>query len=415
MASIGKNGKSKRLWLYHSKPKKQIGLGQITARQQREILRIVEPLEEAAKLGIDATQEQLRAADKLSPKLREKLRDAGLLNGLNTRLTIGEFGRDWVGSRTNDLSAKRKQDYLTTIRMLESFFGSDKVLNDVTVGDAKAYRASLAQEVAEATVAFRIKMIKCLFSAAVDYGHLISNPFEKVKSGSQTNDRFVYISTDIIDAIIEDVTCPEWKAMITLWRYAGLRAQEPLHLTWDCVDWDNRKLTVIEPKNSRERVIPLWSEVEAILSVLFHKAKVGEARIITKYKIGQKLGTQFSRIIKRAGFEVWTKPIQNLRASCQNDLEEAGYRMTAVCSWIGNSKPVAQKHYLKPTEADFEKALGSKIDLQIDLHDTEEVSTANQTYQLNLKNKAMPVGAAACDTAEIEKHAQQDSNLRPTD
>ena len=89
--------------------------------------------------------------------------------------------------------------------------------------------------------------------------------------------------------------------------------------------------------------------------------------------------------------------------------------MTAVCSWIGNSKPVAQKHYLKPTEADFEKALGSKIDLQIDQHDTEQVSTAGQTFQLNLKNKAMPVGAAACDTAEIEKHAQQDSNLRPTD
>ena len=53
--------------------------------------------------------------------------------------------------------------------------------------------------------------------------------------------------------------------------------------------------------------------------------------------------------------------------------------------------------------------------LQIDQHDTEEVSRENQTYQLNLKNTAMPVGAAACDTAEMEKHAQQDSNLRPTD
>ena len=292
---------------------------------------------------------------------------------------------------------------------------SDKVLNDVTVGDAKAYRASLAQEVAEATVAFRIKMIKCLFNNAVDFGHIQTNPFAKVKSGSQTNDRFVYISTDTIDTIIEEVSCIEWKAMITLWRYGGLRAQEPLHLTWECVDWDNRRLAVKEPKNKRVRVIPLWPEVEFALSVLFDNAKVGEPRVITKYKIGQKLGTQFSRIIKQAGFEVWGKPIQNLRASCQNDLEEAGYRMTAVCSWIGNSKPVAQKHYLKPTEADFEKALGSKIDLQIDQHDTEQVSTAGQTFQLNLKNKAMPVGAAACDTAEIEKYAQQDSNLRPTD
>ena len=56
MASIGKNGKGKRLWLYHTKPKRQIYLGKVSARQEREILRIVEPLEEAVKLGIEATQ-----------------------------------------------------------------------------------------------------------------------------------------------------------------------------------------------------------------------------------------------------------------------------------------------------------------------------------------------------------------------
>ena len=230
MASIGKNGKSKRLWLYHSKPKKQIGLGQITARQQREILRIVEPLEEAAKLGIEATQEQLRAADKLSPKLREKLRDVGLLNGLNARLTIGEFGRDWIDGRS-DIKAERRQHYRTTIKMLEEYFGADKVLNDVSVGEAKAFQTDLAQKVSANTVAGRIKMAKCLFGAAVDFGHIFSNPFEKVKSTLQPNDdRFFYIPKETIDAIIEDVTCPEWKAIITLWRYAGLRAQEPLHL-----------------------------------------------------------------------------------------------------------------------------------------------------------------------------------------
>jgi hypothetical protein len=32
-------------------------------------------------------------------------------------------------------------------------------------------------------------------------------------------------------------------------------------------------------------------------------------------------------------------------------------RMTVICSWIGNSKPVAAKHYLKVTDEDFTKAL----------------------------------------------------------
>ena len=66
-------------------------------------------------------------------------------------------------------------------------------------------------------------------------------------------------------------------------------------------------------------------------------------------------------IIKRAGFDVWPKPIQNLRASCQNDLEAAGHRITAVCNWIGNSKLVASRHYLKVTEEDFQRALKKNI------------------------------------------------------
>ena len=415
MASIGKHGKGKRLWLCHKAPVRvQIYLGQITKRQEREILRIVEPLEDAVKLGIEATASELRSADDLNDKLREKLREHGLLKGLNARLTIGEFGRPWVESR-KDISAKRQQDYLKTIGMLEDYFGTDKVLNDITVGEAKSYRSALAQEVAEATVAFRIKMIKCLFNNAVDFGHITSNPFEKVKSGSQDNDRFVYVSKGTIDTIIDDVTCPEWKAMITLWRYGGLRAQEPLHLNWDDVDWANRRLTIHDVKRNRERVIPLWSEIEAALAGLFETADEGQVRIITKYKVGQKLGTQFTKIIKQAGFEVWPKPMQNLRASCQNDLESAGHRMTAICSWIGNSKPVAAKHYLKVTDEDFTKALDEDMVIQRVMHDTEQPCAVVIEDILNTQNTAIPVDAQVCLKPKTPQYAQQDSNLRPTD
>ena len=415
MASIGKHGKGKRLWLCHKAPVRvQIYLGQITKRQEREILRIVEPLEDAVKLGIEATVSELRSADDLNDKLREKLREYGLLKGLNARLTIGEFGRPWVENR-KDISAKRRQDYLKTIGMLEDYFGTDKVLNDITVGAAKSYRSALAQEVAEATVAFRIKMIKCLFNNAVDFGHITSNPFEKVKSGSQDNDRFVYVSKGTIDTIIDDVTCPEWKAMITLWRYGGLRAQEPLHLNWDDVDWANRRLTIHDVKRNRERVIPLWPEIEAALAGLFETADEGQVRIITKYKVGQKLGTQFTKIIKQAGFEVWPKPIQNLRASCQNDLEIEGHRMTAICSWIGNSKPVAAKHYLKVTAEDFTKALDEDMVIQRVMHDTEQPCAVVIEDILNTQNTAMLADAQVCSSSKRTQYAQQDSNLRPTD
>jgi hypothetical protein len=151
------------------------------------------------------------------------------------------------------------------------------------------------------------------------------------------------------------------------------------------------------------------------LSVLFAVAKEGEVRIITKYKIGQKLGTQFTRIIKQAGFEVWPKPIQNLRASCQNDLESAGHRMTAICSWIGNSKPVAAKHYLKVTAEDFTKALDEDMVIQRVMHDTEQPCAVVIEDILNTQNTAIPVDAQVCLKPKTPQYAQQDSNLRPTD
>ena len=110
-------------------------------------------------------------------------------------------------------------------------------------------------------------------------------------------------------------------------------------------------------KRRRERVIPLCPGVEIVYSALFALAVDGQRRIITKYKAGQKLGTQMVRFIKHASLTIWEKPIQNLRASCQNDLELSGIRMTAICHWIGNSKAVAQNHYLKVTDSDFNNAL----------------------------------------------------------
>jgi hypothetical protein len=134
-------------------------------------------------------------------------------------LSIGEFGRSWIKARKN-IGKKRRADYLATIAVLERHFGAGALLRDVTVGAANAFRDLLVSEgYAIDTVGWRVKMAKCLFAAAVDYKHLLESPFAKVRAGSKsTNDRFVYVEKGDIDAIIDDVSCPQWKAMITLWR-----------------------------------------------------------------------------------------------------------------------------------------------------------------------------------------------------
>ena len=89
--------------------------------------------------------------------------------------------------------------------------------------------------------------------------------------------------------------------------------------------------------------------------------------------------------------------------------------MTAICSWIGNSKPVAAKHYLKVTDEDFTKALDDDMVIERVMHDTEQPCAVVIEDILNTQNTAIPVDAQVCLKPKRTQYAQQDSNLRPTD
>ena len=52
-----------------------------------------------------------------------------------------------------------------------------------------------------------------------------------------------------------------------------------------------------------------------------------------------------SRIIRR-GLTPWPKLFQNLRASRETELLD-DFNIKVVCEWIGNSQPVAIKHYVQ--------------------------------------------------------------------
>ncbi len=374
----------------------------------------------AAKLGIEATREELMYASELPEKLQAWLEKLGLMKRHNKRFLLTEFLTVVLEQKGAGLSPARQKQYHTTIKQLVDYLGKDMAISELTVGDAKAFRQHLVDNgKSEATVSSRIKIMKAYYNVAVDNEFLTSSPFAKVKSGKQDKNRFVYVPVGDIEVLLENVPCPEWRAMIILWRFGGLRAQEPLHLTWDCVDWENKRLTVKDVKRRQERIIPLWPRVEIALSELFALAVEGQPRIITKYKAGQKLGTQMVRFIKHASLTIWEKPIQNLRASCQNDLELSGIRMTAICQWIGNSKAVAQNHYLKVTDSDFDNALLTSED-NLDwgthwgTHRTEQTRIGEQQETSTSKSTAIPAGSDRFSDLEMTKRPREDSNLRPT-
>lgn len=180
-------------------------------------------------------------------------------------------------------------------------------------------------------------------------------------------DKFRFVTREESDRIVENCPDAEWRLIFALTRFGGLRCpSELLALTWEDVDWSNKRLHVDSPKTEHHdgkasRVIPLFPEVETALQGVFDVADPGTVHVINRYRnSAQNLRTQFTRIIRRAGLEPWPKPFQNLRSTRETELAEE-YPLHVVTAWIGNGEPVAANHYLQITSEHFDKAVQNPV------------------------------------------------------
>ena len=104
------------------------------------------------------------------------------------------------------------------------------------------------------------------------------------------------------------------------------------------------------------RLVPLFPELLPYLREVFEQADPGTEYVITRYRQANcNLRTQLKRIITKAGLKAWPKLFQNLRSTRETELTER-WPEHVVCAWMGNSRPVARKHYLQVTEEHFEQA-----------------------------------------------------------
>lgn len=218
---------------------------------------------------------------------------------------------------------------------------------------------------APATISRTVLYARQVFRWAMRRRIAKANPFGELKAGPQTNTaRAVLVSRESIAKVIDAATDAEWRLLIALSRFGGLRVpSEALALPWSDVDWEHNRLTVRSPKAEHhegkgERIIPLFPEIREHLQAVFDAAPVGSVNVIGRYREGANLNPQFRRIIKRAGLVPWAKTWHNLRASRQTELA-ATFPIHTVCAWIGNTKAVAAGHYLQVTDADWARAVSS--------------------------------------------------------
>ena len=347
-------------------PRRSIRLGRVNARTANTFKSKIEELVSDKLTRRPHDPELSRWLASLDEKMLSRLRKAGLADGVGvTQVTLGEFLQRVFDAMT--AAPSTMTFYGHTRRNLLEFFTPHRLLCDVTPSDADEWRAWLANHegLAEATVNRRVIAARTFWRHASRWKLAIENPFEGVAGGSQENEqRKVFIDRPTIERVIAAAPDAEWRLLIGLARFGGLRCpSEHLALQWSDIDWARQAIRVRSSKTKRHagkgaRECPIFPELLPLLFAVFEQAEDGATHVITRYRDPtQNLRTQFERIIRRAGHEPWPRLWQNLRASRESELMRT-HDLSTVCRWIGNSPEVAAKHYAMSIDrdADFEKA-----------------------------------------------------------
>lgn len=366
MASISRdpNGK-KRIQFTDGDKRPTIRLGKVSVKNAESFKLRIEAILSARTTGTPWDAELSAWVRDLPDAMHERLAKVELVEPrAAVAKTLGELLDRYEGSGTvkaSTLAARRQ-----TTKSLRERFGAAKTLKSITPADADAWRDSLGESgLAPATVAKRVHVAKAIFRKGVRWRLIDESPFADLRTGSQSNPkRAHYVAEQTIRACLDACPDNQWRAIIALSRYAGLRCpSEIVGLRWADVNWERGRLTVRSPKTERHeghavRVIPIVPELREILLACFEEAEEGAERLVLRLSDPRvNLRTTFQKIIERAGEQPWPRLFQNLRASCATDWAER-FPAHAVAKWLGHSPLVSASHYLQTLDHHFEAATG---------------------------------------------------------
>ncbi|MDP6601107.1 MAG: tyrosine-type recombinase/integrase, partial [Phycisphaerales bacterium] len=295
-------------------------------------------------------------------RLANRLADCGLIpreSRPDVPDMLGAFLSHYIAGRTDTKQGTRVM-YRQVRRRLVAYFGEDRRLTDIAPGEAKQWRRHLLQTgLAENTVRRSCGMARQFLREAVELKAIPSNPFDVPGLPVTVHgnpDRFHFVEPATIARVIEACPDAEWRLLVGLARYGGLRVpSEVVRLRWGDIDWAAERMTITSPKTEHHvgrgsRVMPIFRELRPLLADAFDAAPEGSEHVIQRYRsASQNLRTQLGKIIRRAGVEPWPRLWQNLRSSRETELADQ-FPIHVVTAWLGNSPKVALAHYLQVTD-----------------------------------------------------------------
>lgn len=197
--------------------------------------------------------------------------------------TVRSWFEDWVAGKTMSKADGTAVRYSQAARGFLDFLGpkADKHLETLRTADiARFFKKEREKGKSLTTVLLSVKVVKTALKAATRLAGLKENPAEgfELPHGEEADavERETF-SPEEVNRLIEAADSDDWKNVIRLSFFTGMRLGDCVNLTWGNVDLANRVIEFV-PRKTASRIraggkpkrltVPLHAELEAALSAM---------------------------------------------------------------------------------------------------------------------------------------------------
>lgn len=289
--------------------------------------------------GEDALKQRLTAA-KAHAYLSQILK---LSTGEDlTTFTVKRWADEWLERKRSQVSKATLQRYESSHRAFLSWLGderSEKPLEAVTTTNLRQFRDHMKKGRVSSTVNGIVKDVGSIFASAVDEGLIQASPVKPLKAlpttDSATRSPF---SAGEVRRLIAEAPSEDWRGVILVGAYTGLRLGDCVGIIWGNVDLSTAILMLIPKKTRSKRIevkIPLAAPLREFLEShpIADDPKAPVFPSLADMRVSGKKGLSmtFGRLMEAAGVSRGEK-----RASGMHERGFHALRHTFT-SWLANA------------------------------------------------------------------------------
>ncbi len=305
--------------------------------------------------------------------------------------TTQDFCRSWLKRKELEAGDKTHIRYRVTIEQFLKFLGSKATfeITRITRREIMEFRDSMAERVSANTVNVNLKIVRAAFNQARRDGLVDSNQAEQVtllKSKKSSSRRpFTLEELKTVMATADE----EWRGMILVGTYTGLRLGDIAQLKWSNVELDTDEIRLVTGKTDRDMGIPMARTLLNFFETFRKKAKPDDPvfpRACNCYEESPnngRLSKQFHQVLVDAGLAEKRKfketgkghsvkhtqselSFHSLRHTATSLLKNAGVSDAVARDIIGHESVAVSRNYSHIDTETKRKAVDKMPDILID-------------------------------------------------